>query len=74
MSEPLDDPQNPAAMSPQQRRREISAILARGVLRLRQTAQISPSSSTTRTAEESVKSRQNCLDVHAKARPHVINE
>lgn len=74
MSELLDDPQNPATMSPQQRRSEIASILAQGVLRLREMAHISPCSCTFRTAAKSSKSREECLDVQAKPRPDVINE
>ena len=45
----LDDP---ADMTPSQRRREIGAILARGVLRLRQCARTSPGSGEFRTVEK----------------------
>jgi len=45
MTDMLDDP---AAMTPPQRRREIAAILARGVLRLSQCAQTSPVSGESR--------------------------
>jgi len=44
-----DLPDDPAAMSPEQRRHEIAAILAKSVLRLRQTAQASLGSSSSRT-------------------------
>lgn len=74
MSEPLDDPQNPATMSPHQRRNEIAAILAHGVLRLREMVHLSPGSSTSRTAEKSLELRVKSLDPDAKARPHVITE
>ena len=42
---------DPADMTPPQRRREIAAILARGVLRLRQAAQGRPGSRSSRTPE-----------------------
>ena len=48
MEEPFADP---AAMTPHERRREIAAILARGVLRLRQAAQTCPGSRFSRTPE-----------------------
>lgn len=48
MDEPFADP---AAMTPQERRREIAAILARGVLRLRQAGQTCPGSRSSRTSE-----------------------
>ncbi len=67
MEEPLVDP---AAMTPAQRRREIAAILARGVLRLRNPAQTSPGLGSSRTAEESAESREKGLDVGPTTRPH----
>lgn len=75
MEEPIADPRNPAAMTPQQRRQEIAAILARGVLRLRQAAQASPGSGgsrSSRTAENLSKQRQNGLDEGAEMSPHVL--
>ncbi len=49
-------PDDPASMTPPERRREIAAILARGVLRLRQCAQSSPSSGESRTPEKASES------------------
>ena len=69
MEEPITDP---ATMTPQQRRHEIAAILARGVLRLRQAAQTSPCSRSSRTPENHAKQRQNGLDEGAKTSPHVL--
>ncbi len=69
MDEPIADP---AAMTPQQRRQEIAAILARGVLRLRQAAQASPCSRSSRTPEKPAKQRQNGLDEGARTSPHVL--
>lgn len=51
-------PDDPAVMTPAQRRREIAAILARGVLRLRQAAQTCPGSRSSRTPENPVKQRR----------------
>ena len=68
MTDMLDDP---AVMTPSQRRREIAAILARGVLRLRQAASTSPSSGQSRTVEKASESRRDCLDEGAKTSPHV---
>ena len=68
MEEPITDP---ATMTPQQRRHEIAAILARGVLRLRQAAQTSPCSRSSRTPENLSKQRQNGLDVGRRTSPHV---
>jgi hypothetical protein len=67
MIDMLDDP---AAMTPLQRRREIAAILARGVLRLRQCREKMPDSRSNRTAEKVWESRQDCLDEVAKTGPH----
>jgi len=68
MTDILDDP---AAMTPPQRRQEIAAILARGVLRLRQAAQTSSGSRSSRTVENLSEQRQNGLDEGAKTSPHV---
>ena len=69
MEEPIADP---ATMTAAQRRREIAAILARGVLRLRQAAQSSPGSRSSRTPENLSKQRQNGLDEGAETSPHVL--
>jgi hypothetical protein len=69
MNEPFADP---ATMTPQQRHHEIAAILARGVLRLRQAAQASPGSRSSRTPENLSKQRQNGLDEGAETSPHVL--
>ena len=68
MPDMLDDP---ATMSPSQRRQEIAAILARGVLRLRQCRENSPDLQPSRTIEKASESGQNCLDGLAKTSPHV---
>jgi hypothetical protein len=71
MTDMLDDP---AAMSPSQRRCEIAAILARGVLRLRQCRENTHDSRPSRTAEtpeESSESGRDRLDAGAKTSPHV---
>ena len=63
----LDDP---AQMTPSQRRREIAAILARGVLRLRQCGEKLAGSGQFRTVEKASESRRDCLDEGAKSSPH----
>ena len=68
MTDMLDDP---AVMSPSQRRREIAAILARGVLRLRQCNEIPPGSDPSRTVEKASESGRDCLHEGAKTSPHV---
>lgn len=69
MEEPFADA---AAMTPAQRRREIAAILARGVLRLRQATQTSPGLGFSRTVEESAESRETGLDDGPKTSPHAL--
>ena len=57
-------PDNPADMTPLQRRREIAAILARGVLRAREYASTLADSHDTSptTGLDDADSRQTCLD------------
>ncbi len=69
MPEILDDP---AVMTTAQRRQEIAAILAKGVLRLRQTAQTSPGSRSSRTVEKDSELRPDCLDEGAETSPHAL--
>ena len=69
MTHMLDDP---ATMTPSQRRCEIAAILARGVLRLRQCRENLPSSDQSCTAKETSESRQNCLEEGSKSSPYVL--
>ena len=64
----LDDP---AAMTPSERRHEVAAILARGVLRLRQCREKPPGSGESRTVEKGSESCRDCLDEGAKTSPHV---
>ncbi|MFP4356240.1 MAG: hypothetical protein ACLFUJ_14065 [Phycisphaerae bacterium] len=59
MTDMLDDP---AVMTPPQRRREIAAILARGVLRLRQCRENTHDSWPSRTARKASESGQDCLE------------
>lgn len=68
MPDMLDDP---AAMTPSQRRREIAAILARGVLRLRQCGKTSVGSGESRTPEKASESGRNCLERGATSSPPV---
>jgi len=65
MEEPFADP---AAMTPHERRQEIAAILARGVLRLCQAAQALHGSRFSRTPANPAKQRQNGLDARARPR------
>jgi len=61
----------PATMTPHQRLQEIAAILARGVLRLRQAAQASAGSRPSRTVENLSNQRQHRLDAGRTTSPHV---
>ena len=63
--------EDPAVMTPPQRRREIAAILARGVLRLRQCRENLTRSQPSRTIEKASESGRDCLDEGAKTSPHV---
>ena len=63
--------EDPAEMTPDQRRREVAAILARGVLRLRQCVQNSAISGESRMPEKASKSCRDSLDEGAKTSPHV---
>lgn len=59
MPDVLDDP---AAMTPSQRRREIAAILARGVLRVREFSLESANHATSTAGENAAESGRTCLD------------
>ncbi len=67
----LDVTCEPAAMTPSQRRRELAAILARCVLRLRQCRQNTHDSRPSRTAGKAPEFRRDCLDEGAKTSPDV---
>jgi hypothetical protein len=68
MHQPLDDPLSPpAAMTAAQRRSEIAAILARGVLRLRQCRE----QAAAYPIENSSDSGPNRLDPGANSSPDV---
>jgi hypothetical protein len=59
MPDVLDDP---AAMTQSQRRREIAVILARGVLRVRESASTSANDATSPAGENAGDSCRTCLD------------
>ena len=67
----IDLTRDPAYMTPDQRRQELAAILARGVLRLRQNARNETGSSPERTSENTSESRGEALDEGAKTSLHV---
>jgi hypothetical protein len=62
---------DPVTMTPSQRRREIAAILAKGVPRLRQCRENPPDSQPSRTLEKPLEFSPNRLDSGAKTSPHV---
>jgi hypothetical protein len=68
MAQSFDDP---ATMTPEQRRREIASILASGVLRLFTSARTNPASGDSQICREPSEIRQNCLDLSATSSPHV---
>ena len=64
-------PDDPADLTPAERRREIAAILARGILRLRRCSEASPASGESRTPEKGSESGRNCLERLATSSPPV---
>jgi hypothetical protein len=62
-----DDPTDPAHMTPEQRVEEIAAILAAGLLRLRQRVAVP---APCPPSEISADSAQNCLDDSSETRLH----
>ena len=67
----IDLTRDPAYMTPEQRRHELAAILARGVLRLRQDAENGPGSGPDRTSENTSESGGEALDEGARTSLHV---
>jgi hypothetical protein len=61
---------DPATLTPAERRHEIAAILARGILRLSTCAQSSQVSPESRAHQDSAESGENCLDLSAPSSPH----
>ena len=64
----LDDPAN---LSPDQRRREVAAILARGILRLHPAGQVASESAAPEAADHPLEPPQKDLEVSRTSRPHV---
>ena len=64
-------PTEPFELTPQERRQEVAAILARGVLRLREHSHAPPSPGGASAAGKSPESRRDCLDEGPKTGPHV---
>ena len=68
MMHSLDDSTN---LTPEQRRQEIAAILARGILRLRGTRQVASESTESGSSDDAPERPRKGLDVSATSRPHV---
>ena len=69
---PPDPTRAPSGLSPDERRREIAMLLARGVLRLRECQPLAAVPHLERTPEKSSKPLSIPLDVHAGTRLHVF--
>ena len=69
---PPDPTRAPSCLSPDERRREIAMLLARGVLRLRECQPLAAVPHMERTPEKSSKPLSIPLDVHAGTRLHVV--
>jgi hypothetical protein len=70
---PADDSSeadSPAYLTPDERRRQVAAILARGVLRLRSSGRLPSNPAASAPADLSSKSRQKALEVSAHTSPH----
>ena len=67
-----DATRDPAAMTPEERRREVAAILAKGVLRLRQSTESASGSRPSRTPKNTSKSGREALDEGARTSLHVF--
>ena len=61
---------DPATLTPAQRRHEIAAILARGILRLSTCARSDPVLAESHVRQDSSESGENCLDLSAPSSPH----
>ena len=70
MPHSLDDPDR---LTPEDRRREIAAILARGILRLHRTRQKAPESATSKPADHAPDGPHKGLEVSGTSRPHVTH-
>ena len=68
MMHSLDDS---TELTPDQRRREIASILARGILRLRFMRRVAPESTESGSSDDAAEPPQKGLDVRATSRPHV---
>jgi hypothetical protein len=67
----MHSPKDSSNLPPEQRRREVAAILARGMLRLHGVHQLAPGSAAPGVPEHALESAQNGLEVSATSRPHV---
>ncbi len=61
----------PAKLSPDERRREVAAILAKGILRLHPNCAVPAESEASDAANHAPVGRQKDLEVSGASRPHV---
>jgi hypothetical protein len=66
----VNDPTDPANMSPEERLAEVAAILAEGVLRLRRRAALPAVPGDVPAVKNPLESGQNGLDDYAGTSPH----
>jgi hypothetical protein len=62
---------DPDDLTSDQRRREIAAILAEGILRLRCVRQVAPESADSSHPDDATEPSEKGLEVFATSRPHV---
>ncbi len=67
----MPNPSDDLRLSPDERRREIAALLARGVLRLGNSRSQASDSSESGLSEEALESQQNGLELSLASRPPV---
>jgi hypothetical protein len=66
-------PNDPVLLSPDQRMREVAAIMAQGVLRLGNLATLSPDPATEcQNSAKSAETLKDCLDVSPTSSPHSL--
>ena len=67
----MPNPSDDLRLSPEERRREIAVILARGILRLGNSRPVTSDSSESGLPAEGLESQQNGLELPATSRPPV---
>lgn len=67
----LHSPDHSIDLTPDQRRREIAAILAKGILRLHSMGPLAPESAASGPCEDAPEIVENGLELSAASRPYV---